>query len=100
MKTMRMIVHMTSDVAPKTSAFEGVPLGVLSSTNILLKTYRGEVPISPYTIPRALHRPILALARRTSITIHRSLQCALLKRPTSHALSEQRLYAVLAQSTL
>lgn len=45
------IVYMTNDNAPKTSSSD--PIGTLLKTSA--KTYRGLVPMSPYTTPRVLN---------------------------------------------
>lgn len=45
------IVYITNDNAPKTSTSD--PIGTLPKTSA--KTYRGLVPMSPYTTPRVLN---------------------------------------------
>ena len=49
-KGTSVIVQNTSDKTPKTSSLLSVCL--MSSANVLLKTYNGEMLKSPYTTPR------------------------------------------------
>ena len=72
--TMTDKLHSTSETAPMTSASRG------GASKIEEKTYKGEVPISPYTTPRvwkARYRSptVLALCRAHFLLDMLGLQC-------------------------
>lgn len=56
------IVYITNDNAPKISSFDTI--GTLLKTSI--KTYRGLVPMSPYTTPRVLNANAIVGQRERS----------------------------------
>jgi len=80
-KGTRVIVQNTSDKTPKTSSLLSVCL--MSSANVLLKTYNGEMLKSPYTTPRLWYARVRTVLHDSLCNKKKSLHSQTMTRTTT-----------------